>query len=67
MLPVLYVLTVLAFAAVLVTLVVGGLAMANPSEASREKSNKWMWRRIYAQVAAIGLLVLTVYVRSRGA
>lgn len=67
MLPILYVLTGLAFVCVVITLVMGTVAMSQKSEASRKKSNDWMWRRIYAQVAAIGLLALTVYMRSKGA
>lgn len=67
MLPVLYVLTGLAFVCVVVTLIMGAVAMSKKSEENRKKSNDWMWRRIYAQVAAIGLLALTVYVKSKGA
>ena len=64
---ILYILTGLAFVAVVVTLVFGTAAMTRKDEKSRIASNKWMWRRIYAQVTAIGLLALTVYMRSRGA
>ncbi len=67
MLTVLIILTGLAFLCVVVTLVMGTIAMSRKSEESRKKSNDWMWRRIYAQVIAIGLLVLTVYVRNNGA
>lgn len=67
MLTILYILTGLAFLCVVITLVMGGVAMANKSEGNRKKSNKWMWRRIYAQGAAIGLLALTVYMRGKGA
>jgi len=66
MLTLLYILTGLAFFCVVITLVMGTVAMSKKSEENRKKSNDWMWRRIYAQVAAIGLLVLTVYVRSKG-
>lgn len=66
MLTILYILTALAFAFVVVTLVMGTVAMSKKSEENRKKSNDWMWRRIYAQVAAIGLLALTVYMRSKG-
>lgn len=67
MIIILYILTGLAFACVVLTLVMGTVAMSKKSEENRIKSNKWMWRRIYAQVAAIGLLALTVYVKTKGA
>jgi len=67
MLILLYILTALAFGFVVVTLIMGTVAMSKKSEENRKKSNDWMWRRIYAQVAAIGLLALTVYMRSKGA
>lgn len=67
MLTVLYILTVIAFVFVVITLVMGTVAMSKKSEENRKKSNDWMWRRIYAQVTAIGLLALTVYMRSKGA
>ena len=67
MITILYILTGLAFACVVLTLVMGTVAMSKKSEESRKNSNTWMWRRIYAQVAAIVLLALTVYMRSKGA
>lgn len=67
MLTLLYVLTALAFVCVVITLIMGTVAMSKKTEENRKKSNDWMWRRIYAQVAAIGLLALTVYMRSKGA
>jgi len=67
MIIILYILTGLAFACVVLTLVMGTVAMSNKSEESRIKSNKWMWRRVYAQVAAIVLLGITFYARSKGA
>lgn len=67
MIVVFYVLTGLALACVVFTLLMGGIAMSNKSQESRIKSNKWMWRRIYAQVAAVVLLSITVYLRSKGA
>ena len=66
MITILYILTGLAFACVVLTLVMGTVAMSKKSEESRKNSNKWMWRRIYAQVSAIILLALTVYMRSKG-
>jgi len=62
-----YILTGLALVCVVFTLLMGGIAMSNKSEESRKISNKWMWRRIYAQAAAIILLAVTVYLRSKGA
>jgi len=67
MITLLYILTGLAFLCVVITLVMGTAAMSRKTEESRKKSNDWMWRRIYAQVAAILLLALTVYMRSKGA
>ena len=67
MITILYILTGLAFACVVLTLVMGTVTMSKKSEESRKNSNKWMWRRIYAQVSAIILLALTVYMRSKGA
>lgn len=67
MLTLLSVLTALAFVCVVIALIMGTVAMSKKTEENRKKSNDWMWRRIYAQVAAIGLLALTVYMRSKGA
>jgi len=67
MTTILFILTGIAFACVLLTLVMGTVAMSKKSEEDRKNSNKWMWRRIYAQVAAIILLALTVYSKSKGA
>ena len=47
-------LTVLAFIYVFFTLIMGSLAVARNKE-----SNKWMYRRVYGQVAAIFLLFVT--------
>jgi len=65
MLTILYILTGLGFACVVLTLIMGTVAMSKKSEENRKKSNDWMWRRIYAQVATVILLVLTVYVKSK--
>lgn len=67
MIYILYVLTAAAFIGVVFTLVAGGLAMQSKAEGAREKSNKWMQRRVLLQAIAIILLILTVYMRSRGA
>ena len=66
LLTLLYILTGLAFLAVVLTLVMGGIAMSKKSEESRKASNDWMWRRIYAQVAAVVLVLLTLYVKKGG-
>ena len=67
MIIILYILAGRAFACVVLTLVMGTVAMSKKNEENRKKSNKWMWRRVYAQVAAILLLGLTFYARSKGA
>jgi len=67
MMTILYILTGLGFVCVVLTLIMGGVAMSKKDDESRKKSNDWMWRRIYAQVATVLLLVLTVYMKSRGA
>ena len=65
MLYFLYVATCLAMIWVVVTLIVGASSMVKEGEAGRKSSNKWMTRRIWAQVTAFGLLFLTVYVRNQ--
>ena len=67
MIYILYALTAAAFIAVVFTLVAGGVAMQSKAEGARERSNKWMQRRIIFQALAIILLFITIYVRSRGA
>ena len=63
MVTVLTILTLIAFLAVIGTLVMGALSMKGKEMKDRESSNLWMRRRITAQVLAIGLLILTVYVK----
>lgn len=65
MITLLTVLTVLAFLAVIATLIMGALSMKGKDLKDRENSNLWMRRRITAQVAAIGLLMLTVYMKTK--
>lgn len=65
MIYILYVLTVLAFIGVVVALVAGGLAMQSKADGARERSNKWMQRRVMLQAAAIILLFITITVRSK--
>jgi len=67
MIYILYVLTALAFIGVVVSLVAGGMAMQSKADGARERSNKWMQRRVLLQAVAIILLIITVYMRSRGA
>lgn len=65
MIYILYALTVLAFIGVVVALVAGGLAMQSKSEDARERSNKWMQRRVMLQALAILMLFITITVRSK--
>lgn len=61
------VLTVIAFMAVLATLVMGAIAMGGKEAKHRERSNVWMRRRVLAQAIAIILLFVTFAVRDGGA
>jgi len=65
MLYILYALTLAAFLYVLFTLVMGAKSMGGKKTGDREKSNIWMRRRIVGQAVAIGLLILTVYVKTK--
>ena len=65
MIYILYALTVLAFIGVVFTLVAGGVAMQSKVEGARERSNKWMQRRVIFQALAIILLFITITVRSK--
>ncbi|RKQ69603.1 hypoxia induced protein [Litorimonas taeanensis] len=65
MLYVLIALTILAFLFVLFTLIMGAKNMGGKTEGAREQSNIWMRRRVLGQVIAVGLLMLTVYVKTR--
>jgi len=65
MIYILYVLTVLAFIGVVFSLVAGGIAMQSKAEGARERSNKWMQRRVLFQVLAVILLFVTITVRSQ--
>jgi len=66
MLKILYVLLAVAMVMVVLTLVMGGTAMAKQSQESRAASNKWMWRRVWAQVTAVGILFLIYMVKRNG-
>ena len=61
---ILWILTALAFLFVLLSLVMGA-HMGGKSEGARELSNTWMRRRVVGQAAAVGLLLLTVYMQSK--
>jgi len=67
MLYLLYILTALAGLFVVFTLIAGGIAMGKKDQDSQIKSNKWMQRRVLGQAAAVGLLILTLLVKSKGA
>lgn len=66
MLPFLYGLLILSFIVVLGTLVMGGRALTQGDTTDRDRSNKWMWRRIYAQGVALALLFLILMVKKNG-
>ena len=63
MLTLLYILTFIAFIAVIMTLVMGAVAMGGKEQTDREKSNRWMMRRVTAQAIALILLFVTFYVK----
>ena len=65
MLILLYILTALAGLFVLFTLIAGAGAMGKKDQESRVKSNKWMQRRVLGQAVAVGLLILTLFVKSK--
>lgn len=52
---------------VLFTLVMGMIQLAKNTPEARMKSNKWMWRRIYAQGIAVVVLFLAVMAKTGGA
>lgn len=66
MLTLLYILTGLAFLFVIWTLIMGAVAMRGKTDEAREKSNIWMRRRVIGQAVAIGLLLLMLYVKTKG-
>ncbi|WP_409433114.1 HIG1 domain-containing protein [Litorimonas sp. RW-G-Af-16] len=66
MLTFLYVLTGIAFAFVLLTLIAGAIKLGGNKEGDRDKSNIWMRRRVMGQVVAVGLLMLTLFVKTKG-
>jgi len=62
---ILWILTAAAFFFVLFTLVMGAKNMGGKTDDARAKSNIWMRRRVVGQAAAVGLLLLTVYVQTK--
>ena len=62
----LWILTGAAFAFVLLTLVLGAKNMGGKTEEARMASNIWMRRRVMGQAVAVGLLLLTVYIQTKG-
>ncbi len=66
MINLLIALTVLAFLFVLFTLIMGAKSMGGKDDAAREASNIWMRRRVQGQVVAIALLMLTLYIKTKG-
>ena len=62
---ILWILTALAFFFVLLSLIMGAKHMGGKGEGARELSNTWMRRRVVGQAAAVGLLLLTVYIQSK--
>jgi len=65
MIYILYAVTILAFIGVVFSLVAGGVALQSKTEGARERSNKWMQRRVIFQALAIVLLIITITVRSK--
>jgi len=67
MLYILYAVTILAFGFVLFTLVMGAKNMGGKTDEARARSNLWMRRRVLGQACAVGLLMLTLYIKTKGA
>jgi len=63
---ILWILTGLAFLFVLFSLIMGAKHMGGKTEDARVLSNTWMRRRVVSQAAAVGLLLLTIYVQTKG-
>ena len=61
------ILMIVAVLVVLFTLVMGMIQLAKGTPEARIKSNKWMWRRIYAQGIAVAVLFLAVMAKTKGA
>ena len=66
MMMILWILTAAAFLFVLASLVMGAKNMGGKSDDARDRSNIWMRRRVMGQAVAVGLLLLTVYIQTKG-
>lgn len=60
-----FILTVIAFIAVVATLIMGALSLKGNQLSDRENSNLWMRRRVTAQVVAVALLFITMYIKKQ--
>ena len=63
---ILWILTAAAFLFVLFSLIMGAKNMGGKTDEARDKSNVWMRRRVMGQAVAVGLLLLTVYIQTKG-
>jgi len=54
----------ITFAAVLISLILGGVSMQKRKD-SGETSNKWMQRRIFSQAAAVLALAFLLYAKNK--
>ena len=63
---ILWILTAATFGFVLLSLVMGAKNMGGKTDEARAKSNIWMRRRVMGQAAAVGMLLLTVYIQTKG-
>lgn len=59
------ILTAVAFLSVVFTLVMGALSMKGNQLSDRENSNRWMRRRVSAQIMAVLLLFITMYFKKQ--
>ena len=62
---ILWILTAAAFGFVLLSLILGAKNMGGKTDEARAHSNIWMRRRVMGQAAAVGMLLLTVYVQTK--
>ena len=51
---------------VVISLISGGVSMTRTGEGSREKSNSWMWKRVYGQGAALLFFMAAFWVKRNG-
>lgn len=63
----LFIIAAIACLGVLAILMLGIGTFGKGGEGSAKRSNKFMRYRIYAQALAVGLIVLFVWLRSKGA